>query len=260
MTEQVPVVETNRLVKTYKMGSTEVHALRGVSLTVNPGDYLAIMGASGSGKSTLMNMIGLLDRPTSGSYRIRGTEVSSLSKNQIADLRNREIGFVFQRFNLLARATAHQQVELPLFYRGLPARQATELAINSLKKVGLGDRVDHRPEELSGGQQQRVAIARALVNQPSLILADEPTGALDSTTGAEVLNLFDELHQQGLTLIVVTHDINVARRAERIVTLKDGQIVQDTTEANMPKSSDLSAWAPLTNNAHEEDDRLRVSL
>lgn len=260
MTEQVPVVEITSLVKTYKMGSNEVHALRGVSLTVNPGDYLAIMGASGSGKSTLMNMIGLLDRPTSGSYRIRGTEVNSLSKNQIADLRNQEIGFVFQRFNLLARATAHQQVELPLFYRGTPSRQATERAIDSLKKVGLGDRVDHRPEELSGGQQQRVAIARALVNQPSLILADEPTGALDSTTGADVLNLFDELHQQGLTLIVVTHDINVARRAERIVTLKDGQIIEDTADGRTQEPSPISAWAPMTTNSHDEDERLRVSL
>jgi putative ABC transport system ATP-binding protein len=227
---QSPVIEIADLTKVYGMGKTEVHALRGLSLTIREGEYVAIIGASGSGKSTLMNMIGLLDRPTSGSYRIRGAEVSQLGKNQLADLRNREIGFVFQRFNLLARTSALRQVELPLFYAGVPARAATKRAAAALTRVGLGDRLDHKPEELSGGQQQRVAIARALVNQPSLLLADEPTGALDSKTGAEVLALFDELHKQGLTLVVVTHDMGVAHRAKRIITLKDGLIISD--EAN----------------------------
>lgn len=222
-----PIIEIENITKVYKMGEVEVHALRGVSLTVTAGEYVAIVGASGSGKSTLMNVIGLLDSPTSGTYRIRGTEVSQLGKNHLADLRNREIGFVFQRFNLLARTPAHRQVELPLFYAGVPNGEARKRALETLAKVGLGDRADHRPDELSGGQQQRVAIARALVNRPHLLLADEPTGALDSKTGAEVLALFDELHQQGLTLVVVTHDRDVANRAERIVTISDGEIVED---------------------------------
>lgn len=221
------VIAIKNLSKVYKMGVVEVHALRDVSLTIAKGEYVAIVGASGSGKSTLMNMIGLLDRPTTGSYAIRGQEVSGLSKNQLADLRNREIGFVFQRFNLLARANARHQVELPLFYAGVPSRTAAKRAEAALIRVGLGDRLHHRPDELSGGQQQRVAIARALVNQPSLLLADEPTGALDSKTSAEILTLFHELHQQGLTLVVVTHDANVASRAERIITLSDGSIVGD---------------------------------
>jgi putative ABC transport system ATP-binding protein len=224
---QKPVIEIGDLSKVYVMGTTAVHALREVSLTITEGEYVAIIGASGSGKSTLMNMIGLLDRPTSGSYRIGGVEASQLSKDRMADLRNREIGFVFQRFNLLARTAARRQVELPLFYAGIPARKAAQLATEALARVGLGDRLDHRPDELSGGQQQRVAIARALVNQPSIVLADEPTGALDSKTGQEVLGLFDELHQQGITLIVVTHDMGVASRARRVVTLRDGVIVED---------------------------------
>jgi putative ABC transport system ATP-binding protein len=222
-----PLIEIVDLTKVYVMGETEVHALRGVSLTIHPGEYVAIIGASGSGKSTLMNMLGLLDRPTGGSYRIRGAEASRVNKNRQADLRNREIGFVFQRFNLLARTSAQRQVELPLFYAGVPSGQAARRAIEALGRVGLGDRVHHRPEELSGGQQQRVAIARALVNNPSLLLADEPTGALDSKTGQELLALFDELHTQGITLVVVTHDMGVASRAGRIITLRDGEIVED---------------------------------
>lgn len=222
-----PVIEIVDLTKVYVMGTTEVHALSGVSLTVQAGEYVAIIGASGSGKSTLMNMIGLLDRPTSGSYRIRGVESSKLSKNRLADLRNREIGFVFQRFNLLARTTAQRQVELPLFYAGVPSSRSSKMAIEALARVGLGDRIHHKPDELSGGQQQRVAIARALVHHPSLLLADEPTGALDSRTGQEVLTLLDELHDQGMTLVVVTHDMGVANRAERIITLKDGEILSD---------------------------------
>jgi putative ABC transport system ATP-binding protein len=225
--QREPIIEIENVTKIYQMGEVEVAALRGVSLTVRAGEYVAIVGASGSGKSTLMNVIGLLDSPTSGSYRIRGTEVSKLSKNALADLRNREIGFVFQRFNLLARTTAQKQVELPLFYAKVPSGEARTRALEALGRVGLGDRADHKPDELSGGQQQRVAIARALVNRPHLLLADEPTGALDTKTGAEVLALFDELNRQGITLVVVTHDWDVAHRAGRIVTLSDGLIVED---------------------------------
>ena len=228
MNQQKSLIAIQDVIKTYHMGEMEVQALRGVSLEIGEGEYVAIMGTSGSGKSTLMNTIGLLDRPTSGSYHIRGTEVSTLSKNKLADLRNREIGFVFQQFNLLPRVNARRQVELPLFYAGTPQRQAKQMATEALTRVGLGDRLSHRPDELSGGQQQRVAIARALVNHPALLLADEPTGALDSRTGEEILSLFDELHQQGMTLIVVTHDDEVGARAERLITLRDGEIVSDT--------------------------------
>jgi putative ABC transport system ATP-binding protein len=221
------IIDIQNVTKTYQMGEIFVHALGGISMQVEPGEYVAIVGASGSGKSTLMNVIGLLDNPSTGSYAIRGTEVGNLSKNQLADLRNREIGFVFQRFNLLARTTAQRQVELPLFYAGHATNKAKEMASNALARVGLADRAHHRPDELSGGQQQRVAIARALVNNPQLLLADEPTGALDTTTGQEVLALFEELHAQGLTVVVVTHDWNVAHRARRLITIRDGLIVSD---------------------------------
>jgi putative ABC transport system ATP-binding protein len=245
-----PIIEIENVTKVYKMGEMEVRALRGVSLTVTAGEYVAIVGASGSGKSTLMNVIGLLDSPSSGTYRIRGTEVSQLGKNHLADLRNREIGFVFQRFNLLARTTARRQVELPLFYAGVSNGEARKRALETLAKVGLGDRADHRPDELSGGQQQRVAIARALVNRPHLLLADEPTGALDSKTGAEVLALFDELHQQGLTLVVVTHDRDVANRAERIVTISDGEIVEDRIIRSREPSTVVLPNAATATNAN----------
>jgi len=225
--QPLPLLDIQNMTKTYQMGDIQVHALRGVSLQVQPGEYLAIMGASGSGKSTLMNMIGLLDRPTGGSYKIRGTEASQMSKSRLADLRNHEIGFVFQQFNLLPRVNARRQVELPLFYAGISGRKRRQMALDALARVGLSDRAAHRPDELSGGQQQRVAIARALVNRPSLLLADEPTGALDSKTGTEVMALFDELHSQGLTLVVVTHDPLVAKEAKRIVTLSDGKVVAD---------------------------------
>lgn len=224
-----PVIHIQNMTKVYIMGSNEVNALRGVSLTIRRGEYVSIVGSSGSGKSTLMNMIGLLDRPTSGRYHLRNAEVSKMEKGDLADVRNREIGFVFQRFNLLPRTTAQQQVELPLFYAGVPAKRACDMARQTLAQVGLGDRLDHRPEELSGGQQQRVAIARALVNQPSLLLADEPTGALDSKTGEDVMNIFQRLHQNGMTLVVVTHDMEVARQAQRIITLSDGHLVSDET-------------------------------
>jgi putative ABC transport system ATP-binding protein len=222
-----PVIAIDNVTKTYQMGEVAVHALCGVSLAVNSGEYVAIIGASGSGKSTLMNVIGLLDRPTSGSYHIRGEEVSQLSKSAQADIRNREIGFVFQRFNLLPRTSAQGQVELPLFYAGVTGAKAKQRAADALTRVGLAQRIDHRPDQLSGGQQQRVAIARALVTQPSLLLADEPTGALDSKTTAEILDLFDELHAQGLTLIVVTHEHSVAERAARVVTVSDGAVISD---------------------------------
>jgi len=231
------LIQIEDMTKVYKMGEVQVHALRGVTLKVQQGEYLAIMGASGSGKSTLMNMIGLLDQPTSGSYRIRGEETRQLGKRKLADLRNQEIGFVFQQFNLLPRISARRQVELPLFYAGTSRRVGREMAEQALALVGLADRADHRPDELSGGQQQRVAIARALVNKPSLLLADEPTGALDSQTGAEVLDLVDELHARGLTVIMVTHDPLVAQRTERVITLSDGLIVSD--EENGKK---LARW------------------
>jgi len=221
------VIEIDAITKIYKMGETQVHALQEVSLTIRESDYVAIIGTSGSGKSTLMNMIGLLDKPTRGSYRIRGKETSALSEDQMAMLRNKEIGFVFQRFNLLARTRARQQVELPLFYANVSSGQAAKMATEALEKVGLGDRIDHKPDELSGGQQQRVAIARALVNNPSILLADEPTGALDSKTGEEVMQLFEKLHQQGMTLIIVTHDNEIAQQAARIITLKDGKMISD---------------------------------
>jgi putative ABC transport system ATP-binding protein len=231
------LIEIADMGKVYQMGEVQVHALCGVSLKVREGEYVAIMGASGSGKSTLMNMIGLLDRPTSGSYRIRGKETSQLGKRKLTDLRNHEIGFVFQQFNLLPRISARRQVELPLFYAGISRRKGQQMAQEALALVGLADRADHRPDELSGGEQQRVAIARALVNKPSLLLADEPTGALDSKTGAEVLDLVDELQTQGLTVVMVTHDPQVAQRAERVITLSDGLIISD--EENGKK---LARW------------------
>lgn len=245
-TKTTPVIEMEGVTKVYRMGTNEFQALRGVSLTVRPGEYVAVVGASGSGKSTPMNLIGLLDRPSAGSYRIRGTDVGKLSKNRMAELRNREIGFVFQRFNLLARTPARRQVELPLFYAGISGSRATEMAMDALDKVGLTEWAHHKPDELSGGQQQRVAIARALVNRPSLLLADEPTGALDSKTGSDILALFRELHQQGLTLMVVTHDMHVASQAQRLITLKDGLILSDA-----PNTSD----GPSLNGAGEAGHR-----
>jgi putative ABC transport system ATP-binding protein len=231
-----PLIQIEQVTKIYRMGETEVHALRDVSLTIEHGEYVAIVGASGSGKSTLMNIIGLLDRPSGGVYRLRGEDVSGINRNRQADLRNREIGFVFQRFNLLARTNARRQVELPLFYAGITGGEAKRRAMDALAQVGLADRAHHRSDELSGGQQQRVAIARALVTRPSLLLADEPTGALDTKTGEEVMALFETLHQNGLTLIIVTHDVEVAARARRVVTIRDGEILSDERR-DLPKTA-----------------------
>jgi putative ABC transport system ATP-binding protein len=222
-----PVVVARDLVKTYVLGDTELHALDGVSLTVQQGDFVAIMGASGSGKSTLMNVLGCLDRPTSGSYVLDGMEVSRLGRGQLAEVRNRTIGFVFQSFNLLARTTAQENVELPLVYSGVGRKERAARARAALERVGLGQRMDHRPSQLSGGQQQRVAIARAVVNEPKIIFADEPTGNLDTKTSVDVMRLFQQLWESGLTIIFVTHEPDVARYASRIVTMRDGRIVSD---------------------------------
>ncbi|HEV2801457.1 MAG TPA: ABC transporter ATP-binding protein [Pyrinomonadaceae bacterium] len=213
--------------KTYQMGSEELHALRGVSFDVQRGEYVAIIGPSGSGKSTLMNLIGCLDTPSQGRYWINSKLVSDMDDDELARIRNKEIGFVFQTFNLLARATALHNVELPLIYAGISATERHEKAQASLRSVELGDRMTHRPNELSGGQRQRVAIARALVNHPSLLLADEPTGALDSKTSIEIMNLFEKLHAEGNTIIVVTHEPDIAERAHRVISIRDGRIDKD---------------------------------
>jgi putative ABC transport system ATP-binding protein len=213
--------------KTYQMGSEELHALRGVSFDVQRGEYVAIIGPSGSGKSTLMNLIGCLDTPSQGRYWINSKLVSDMDDDELARIRNKEIGFVFQTFNLLARATALHNVELPLIYAGISAGDRHEKAQQSLRAVELGDRMTHRPNELSGGQRQRVAIARALVNHPSLLLADEPTGALDSHTSEEIMNLFEKLHAEGNTIIVVTHEPDIAARAHRVISIRDGNIERD---------------------------------
>ncbi len=230
--EVTPADEVIRIVnlwRTYDMGvEQQVHALRGVSLSIRHNEYVAIMGPSGSGKTTLMNLIGCLDTPTQGHYWLNGQLVSDLDDDQLARIRNREIGFVFQTFNLLARATALHNVELPLIYNGTPAAERTERAKQALANVGLASRMDHKPNELSGGQRQRVAIASALVNRPSIILADEPTGNLDSKTGLEIMALFDQLHDNGNTIVLVTHEADIAEFAHRVVHIRDGQIFSDT--------------------------------
>jgi putative ABC transport system ATP-binding protein len=221
------VIDIADVSKLYKMGAEIIHALRGVSVEIRRNEYLAIMGPSGSGKSTLMNMLGCLDTPTAGRYMFNGKNVAHMADDELADIRNREIGFVFQTFNLLPRSTALANVELPLIYAGLPAHVRRERAAQTLTEVGLGDRMTHKPNELSGGQRQRVAIARALVNHPSIILADEPTGNLDSKTGVEIMALFETLYEQGNTIIVVTHEEDIARHARRIIRLRDGLIESD---------------------------------
>jgi putative ABC transport system ATP-binding protein len=225
------LIDTRDLWKTYVMGSEEIHALRGVSIQIDRGEYVAIMGPSGSGKSTLMNLIGCLDTPSKGSYLLNGKQVSQMNDNELAQIRNEEIGFVFQTFNLLPRASALQNVELPLVYAGIAARDRQARAKGALEKVELTSRMTHKPNELSGGQRQRVAIARALVNNPSILLADEPTGNLDSKTGAEIMALFKRLHEAGNTIVLVTHEADIAAFAHRTIHLRDGQVEKDVRQA-----------------------------
>jgi putative ABC transport system ATP-binding protein len=227
------VIETTDIAKTYVMGHEVINALVSVSIEIKRGEYVAFMGPSGSGKSTLMNIVGCLDTPTKGQYILNGQDVSRMSDNQLAEVRNKEIGFVFQSFNLLPRATALDNVALPLIYAGLNKRERTERALESLRAVGLADRASHRPNELSGGQRQRVAIARALVNNPSVLLADEPTGALDSKTSHEIMDLFEALYSKGNTIIMVTHEEDIARYAHRIVRLRDGLVESDEVNQNV---------------------------
>ena len=221
------IVDVRNLSKTYEIGTEKVHALRNVTTSIQPGEFVSVMGPSGSGKSTFMNLIGCLDHPDEGEIFLDGQNVASMSKDELAKIRNSSIGFVFQQFNLLGRTTALENVCLPLLYAGTPRKERIEIASAALEKVGLADRIDHHPVQLSGGQQQRVAIARALVNSPAILLADEPTGALDSRTGIEIMNLFSQLNNTGITVIIVTHEQSVAEFAARIVTFLDGQIVSD---------------------------------
>jgi putative ABC transport system ATP-binding protein len=229
-----PVIKLADIHKVYHTGEVDVHAVRGVSLEVFPGEFVALMGASGSGKSTLMNMIGALDRPSGGNYLLDGIDVSTLDRDALADVRNEKIGFVFQGFNLLSRTSALENVEMPMLYHRhrIHAREQREHAMRALDLVGLGDRADHHPNQLSGGQQQRVAVARALVNQPSLLLADEPTGNLDSQTSIEIMGVFQKLNERGITIIMVTHELDIARYTRRNVILRDGNIVSDTPVAD----------------------------
>jgi putative ABC transport system ATP-binding protein len=235
-----PVIKLEELHKVYHTGEVDVHAVRGVSLDIHRGEFVAIMGASGSGKSTLMNTIGCLDRPTRGKYLLDNTDVSQLDRDQLADIRNEKIGFIFQGFNLLSRTSALENVELPMLYthRHLSSREQRERALQSLEIVGLGKRADHHPNQLSGGQQQRVAIARALVNQPALLLADEPTGNLDSQTSIEIMGVFQKLNDEGMTIVMVTHELDIAQYTKRMVVMRDGRIVTDTPVANRLVATD----------------------
>lgn len=241
------IIKTKDIVKLYIMGVEELYALKGISISINKNEYVAVMGPSGSGKSTLMNIIGCLDTPTSGHYELNGQSVSEMDDNELAQIRNREIGFVFQTFNLLPRSNALHNVELPLIYSGLSKSKRIEQAEEALLKVGLQDRMYHKPNELSGGQRQRVAIARALVNNPSIILADEPTGNLDTKTGDEIMELFDNLHQQGNTIIVVTHEDFIAEHAHRIVKLRDGLIESDVITGKGIKHSSGKTEVQIAN-------------
>ncbi len=235
-----PLIDTRGLEKHYQMGAETVRALRGVDLRIYPNEYVAIMGPSGSGKSTFMNLIGCLDTPTAGDYILNGNHVAGMDDDQLARVRNREIGFVFQTFNLLPRSTALENVELPLVYGGLGRKERRERAVAALQSVELGDRLDHRPNELSGGQRQRVAIARALVTHPSIILADEPTGNLDSRTSEEIMSLFERLHAEGQTVIMVTHEPDIAAHAHRVVTLRDGVISSDEMQHGTPRPGEAA--------------------
>lgn len=240
-----PIIQVEDLMKVYQMGTQEVKALNGVSFDVQENEYIAIMGPSGSGKSTMMNLIGCLDTPSSGTYILNGQDVSKLEDAELAEVRNREIGFVFQTFNLLPRTDCLSNVELPLIYSGVKTSERHRRATKTLQRVGLGDRIDHKPNELSGGQRQRVAIARALVNNPSIILADEPTGNLDTKTGEEIMLLFEELYRMGNTILVVTHENDIANHARRIIWLRDGVIESDTpVEKPTLEDADISVPAP----------------
>jgi len=240
-----PIIQVEDVHKYYDLGETKVHALRGVSLDIRPGEFVAIMGSSGSGKSTFMNLLGCLDKPTSGRYVLEGTDVSQLDKAALAEIRNRKLGFVFQGFNLLARTTALENVELPALYARLGKEQRARRATNALNIVGLADRVGHFPSQLSGGQQQRVAIARALVNQPAILLADEPTGNLDSRTSVEIMQIFQDLNQRGLTVVLVTHEPDIANYAKRIVVFRDGRIRRDAEVEHRSHAMDVLKTMPL---------------
>jgi len=244
-----PVVQLENIVKTYHTGEVDVYAVRGVSLAIQAGEFVAVMGASGSGKSTLMNTVGCLDRPSSGRYALDGVDMGGLNRDELADLRNCKIGFVFQGFNLLARTSALENVELPLLYcrPGVRGREQRERALRALALVGLGDRAGHHPSQLSGGQQQRVAIARALVNQPKLLLADEPTGNLDSHTSIEIMGIFQHLNRGGMTIVMVTHELDIARYCQRTVVMRDGRIVND-----QPVAQRLEATTELERLRHEQ--------
>jgi putative ABC transport system ATP-binding protein len=245
------IISVDHLVKIYEMGDVEVHALRGVSIEVKRGEFVAIMGASGSGKSTFMNIVGCLDKPTKGDYLLEGVDVKNLARDQLARIRNEKIGFVFQGFNLLSRTTALENVELPLFYRNLSNKKRKELAVKALEAVGLADRAHHLPNQLSGGQQQRVAIARALVTQPSLILADEPTGNLDSRTSVEVMEIFQKLNDDGITVLIVTHEHDIAEYAKRNVTFKDGKVRRDEQVPARRNATEILATMPVITDEEE---------
>ena len=242
-------VALEAITKVYRMGEIEVHALRAVSLEIGDGEFVAVMGTSGSGKSTLMNIIGCLDRPSTGRYLLNGQDVSQLGRNQLAEVRNRQIGFVFQSFNLLRRTSALENVELPLLYAGTSGRERTRRAREALTRVGLGDRLDHHPNQMSGGQQQRVAVARAVVGNPTVLVADEPTGNLDSRTSLEIMALFQELGRSGITVLIVTHEPDIASYAQRVITMKDGRVTSD--RAGTPRSAQADLEAELRAGASE---------